>query len=198
MSEDVRRAGRSGRRVARAAAVVVLALGPVALTAGCGFDAQTNQPYTPADGTNLDVGTDGALKVRNLVVVSRAKGEGFISASLIGNAEDQMTGVSVAPTKVDGTQGSAVTASPAQPLQLGGGSLVVLTNLPLLTVQSPDLVAGLSATVTLQFTKAGPVTLNAPVVDGTQGQWATISPSPTPSALAGDSASPTPSASPTG
>lgn len=173
----------------RIAAALLLSIGLTALVAGCGFNAQTNQPYTPADGTNADIGDGGTLKIRNLVVISRTKGEGVISATLIGNADDQLTSVAVAPTKVDGTPAAAVTTTPTAPLQLGGGSLTVLTNVAPLTVQAPDLVAGLSATVTMNFAKAGPVTLNCPVVDGTQAPWSTITP--------GVSASPTPEPTPT-
>ena len=168
--------------MARAAAALLLSFGLVGLLGACGFGAQTLQPYTPADGTNLDIGTDAALKIRNLVIISRAKGEGIVSASLVGNTEDQLTSVTVVPAKPDSSAGTPATATPPAPISLGGGSLVVLTDQqPLLTVRAPDLAPGLSADVTLQFAKAGAVTLRCPVVDGTAGQWQTISPSPSPS-----------------
>jgi hypothetical protein len=181
--EDLRRAGWAGRRWRQAVVSLLLSLGLTALVAGCGFNAQTNMPYTPADGTNADLGAGGAIKIRNLVVISDTKGSGVISATLIGNVQDQLTSVSVTPLKADGSAGTAVTATPATPLQLGGGSLIVLTNVTPLKVTSPDLVAGLSATVTMNFTTAGPATLNCPVVDGTQAPWSAITPgvSPTPS-----------------
>ena len=187
MSQDLRRAGRSGRRAQRTAVALLLSVGLVGL-AGCGFDAQTNKPYTPADGTNADIGTDGALKIRNLVIISKTKGEGVVSASLIGNAEDQLNSVSVTPIKADSSSGAAVMATPPTPLKLGGGSLTVLTNVASLSVQAPDLMAGLTATVTMNFTNAGPVTLRSPVVDGTLPPWSNVTP--------GVSASPSPEPTP--
>lgn len=187
MSQDLRRAGRSGRRAQRAAAALVLSVGLLGLT-GCGFDVQTNQPYTPADGTNADIGDGGTLKIRNLVIISKTKGEGVVSASLVGNAEDQLNSVSVTPIKTDGSSGTAVTATPVTPLKLGGGSYTVLTNVANLSVQAPDLLAGLTATVTMNFTNAGPVTLRSPVVDGTIAPWSTVTP--------GVSASPSPEPTP--
>jgi hypothetical protein len=167
----------------------------VALAAGCGFDAQLLKPYTPSDGTNKDIGEDGTLKVRNLLVVSRAKGEGYLSATVVANTADRLTGATVAPHTLEGTTSPAVPVTLAAPVELGPGALVVLTNQqPLITVSAPDLLPGSAATVVLQFEKAGAVTLDCPVVDGTQPPWATISPSP---AASGTSGSPSPSPSAT-
>jgi hypothetical protein len=182
------RAGRAGRRLRQIAAGLLLSIGLTALVAGCGFNAATNMPYTPSDGTNLDIGEGGALKIRNLVIISRTKGEGIISATLIGNTDDQLTSVSIIPDKTDGAPGAAATTAPTPPLQLGGGNLIVLTNQAPLTVRSPDLTAGLAASVTMTFAKAGPVTLNCPVVDGSIPPWSQITP--------GTSLSPTPQPTP--
>lgn len=198
MSHDRRPAGRASGRAARALAALLLSFGLVGLAAGCGFDAQLLKPYTPADGTNKDIGEDGTLKVRNLVVVSRAKGQGILSATLVSNAAERLTRVTVAPHTLQGTTGPAVPITLAAPTELAAGSLVVLTNQqPLLTVSAPDLEAGSSATVVMTFEKAGEVTLDCPVVDGTQAPWSTISPSPSSSGANGSaspSASPSPSA----
>lgn len=188
MSDDRRPAGRAARRGARALVAWLLSCSLVGLVAACGFNAATNQPYTPSDGTNADIGTDGTLKVRNLVIISRADGQGIVSASVIANAEDQLTGVTVAPFLADGTDGPPAAAGLAAPLQLGGGSLTILTQGPLITVQAPELTAGLDALVIMQFANAGSVPLRAPVVDGTLEPWSTITPVP------GGSASPSPSA----
>jgi len=214
VSQDRRPAGRARGRGARALAAAALSLTLLG-AAGCGFDAQTSQPYTPADGTNLDVGSDNQLKIRNLVVVSRTEGEGIISASLLSGAGDTLTGVAVVPSPLSGSPGPAVTAEITSPIDLPGGRLVVLTNQPLITVSSPQLVAGGAASVTMQFEGAGAVALNCPVVDGNLPEWSSIggsaSPSPStelsitqspepqtpiPSPGASGSASPTPSASP--
>jgi hypothetical protein len=102
---------------------------------------------------------------------------------------DRLTGVTVAPQKLDGTVGQAVPAELAAPVDLAGTLVVLTDKQPLITVSSPDLQAGGSATVVMQFEKSGDVTLNAPVVDGTIEPWSTISPAP---ASASPSASPTP------
>jgi hypothetical protein len=175
----------------------LLSFGLVGLAAGCGFDAQLLKPYTPSDGTNKDIGEDGTLKVRNLLVVSRAKGEGYLSATIVANTAERLTGATVAPHTLEGTTSPAVPVTLATPVELGPGSLVVLTNQqPLITVSAPDLLPGSAATVVLQFEKAGAVTLDCPVVDGTQAPWSTISPSPSPGA-SGASGSPSPSPSAT-
>ena len=193
MSEDWRPAGRVVRRGKRALGALLLSCSLVGLVA-CGFNAQTNQPYTPSDGTNADIGDGGILKVRNLVVISREDGQGIVSASIVANEEDTLDSVTVAPFKADGTDAPAATASLPTPMRLTPGSLTILTNGPLLTVQATDLRAGLDALVTMQFEKAGAVNLRAPVVDGTLAPWSTISPSPGGSASPGESPSPSPSA----
>ena len=56
---------------------------------------------------------------------------------------------------------------------------MVLTDQAPITVQSPDLMAGLVANVTLAFQNAGEVSLRVPVVDGNEPQYATLKPTPT-------------------
>ena len=192
MSQDRLAAGRAGGRAARALAALLLSLGLMGLVAGCGFDAQLLQPYNPADGTNIDVGEDGTLKVRNLLVVSDAKGKGYLSATIVSNAQERLTGVTVAPQSLDGTTGQAVPATLPAPVELTPGALVVLTDNPLIRVSAPGIEAGSSATVTMQFAQAGPVTLICPVVDGTVPPWSEISASQNATASPSPSASPSP------
>jgi hypothetical protein len=175
--------GRARGRGARTLAAAVLSFGLLGSAAGCGFDAQTSQPYTPADGTNLDVGANNELKIRNLVVVSRTEGQGIISASIVSGAGDKLTEVAVTPSPLSGSPAPSVTADVPAPVDLPGGRLIVLTNGPLITVSSPALVAGGAASVTMVFEGAGEVALNCPVVDGTLPEWSSV----------GGSASPTPS-----
>ena len=191
MSQDRRPTGRAGGRAARTAAALLLSLGLAGGAAGCGFDAQLLKAYHPADGPNIDVGEDGSLKVRNLQVVSRTEGEGFISATIVSTATDRLTGLTVAPQTLQGVAGPAVQAELPAPIEIGGPILVLTDKQPLITVSAPELLAGSSASIVMSFEKAGQVSLNAPVVDGTVAPWTTISPSPV------SSASPTPSASPT-
>lgn len=149
----------------------VAACAPLVLAlAGCGMNVQTLQPYTPAQGVNSDV---GQVRVRNLVIVADAAGQGVISASLITYADDTLTAVGGTPHKSDGSAGSPlVVTATGLPLQLSTETLVVLTEAPLkLAVSSPDLKPGLLAEVTMDFTKSGRLTIVAPVVNSAQPEY---------------------------
>lgn len=144
---------------------------PLALAlTGCGMNAQTLQPYTPAEGVNT---TTGPVLVRNLLVVADANGRGVVSASLLTYGDDTLTGVAGTPQKADGTAGSPLVASSSGlPLTLASNRLVVLTDPPQrLAVTSPDLKPGLLAEVTLTFAKAGPVKMMAPVLSVTEPEF---------------------------
>jgi hypothetical protein len=158
----------------------------LAVAAACGMDAQTLRPYTPGEGVNVDVGNPSDAKavvhVRNLLIVSKAAGEGIVSASLVTSGRDQLTGISGVPIKADGTEGAPFTATIPSTVSLANQLLVVLTDGTPITVKSPDIAPGLSATLTLTFQSAGQVTVKVPVADGNEPQYATITPAPTPSA----------------
>jgi hypothetical protein len=167
---------------------VLVALGLLLVTAACGKDAQTLRPYTPAEGINIDVGDPAMVRqvvsVRNLLIISRTEGQGVVSATIVTDDRDELTALTGAPIKADGTEGAPFTATLSQTVSFGNGAQIVLTDRPLITVTSPDLVAGRSASVTMQFKNAGEATVLVPIVDGNEPQYATISPSPaaTPSA----------------
>ena len=169
----------------RSAAALLIALGLLLVTAACGNDAQTLRPYTPAEGINVDVGDPAAFRqvvhVRNLLIISKAPGQGIVSATIVTDDRDELTSLTGVPIKGDGTEGAPFTATLSQTVSFGNGAQIVLTDRPLITVASPDLVAGQAASVTLEFKNAGEVKLLVPIVDGTEPQYATISPS-TPSA----------------
>lgn len=93
-----------------------------------------------------------------------------------------MTAVSGKAIKVDGTEGAPITATIPQQISLGNGLVVVLTSQPLIMLKSPDLKAGLTAQLTLEFSEAGQVTVIVPVVDGRQPPFTSISPEPIPQA----------------
>jgi hypothetical protein len=145
--------------------------------ASCGFDVQTNRPYTPAQGVNVDVGSP-AVQVRNLMVLSREEGDGFLSATLTAAGRDSLTAVSGAPIKPDYTAGKALTVQLPAPVPLANQAVVVLTNRPLVTVQSPDLQIGGEAELKLSFSTAGDVTIRVPVVDADEQPYRSISPTP--------------------
>jgi hypothetical protein len=149
----------------------------VLLISGCGRDAQTLQPYTQAMGVNADVGRDPTVKVRNLLIVSRQDGQGFLSASLISTGPDALVGVAGVAIERDATAGAPLEANLTAPIPLEPGDLVVLTERPVIRVSSPDLRAGAMARVVLQFDKAGELEILVPIYRS-QDELETISPIP--------------------
>lgn len=162
---------------------LLLVIGLLLVSAACGQDVQTNRPYTPAEGPNVDVGDpanpDKVVHVRNLLIISWEAGQGVVSASIVTDDRDALTAVSGTPIKVDGTEGAPFTATIGNTVSIANGAQVVLTDQAPITVQSPDLMAGLEAAVTLAFQNAGEVTVRVPVVDGNEAQYATLRPTPT-------------------
>ncbi|HOQ54031.1 MAG TPA: hypothetical protein PLF56_10505 [Micropruina sp.] len=147
---------------------------PLALAlTGCIAQFQTSQPYTPGEGVNLQV---GQVKVRNLMVIADASGQGVLSASAVSYADDTLTAVSGTPHKADGTPGSAlVVTSTGLPLAMPANTLFILTDSPLrVAVTSPDLKPGLLAEITLTFAKAGDVKALAPVVSSSEPEYSGI------------------------
>jgi hypothetical protein len=192
VSWNPRRASRAGRMRFRTGAGVLalrggtsflLVIGLLLVSAACGQDVQTNRPYTPAEGANVDVGDpanpDKVVHVRNLLIISWEPGQGVVSASIVTDDRDALTAVSGTPIKVDGTEGAPFTATIGNTVSIANGAQVVLTDQAPISVQSPDLMAGLEAAVTLAFQNAGEVTVRVPVVDGNEAQYATLRPTPT-------------------
>jgi hypothetical protein len=181
------RAG-AGVLALRGGASLLLVIGLLLVSGACGQDVQTNRPYTPAEGINIDVGDpanpDKVVHVRNLLIISWAPGEGVVSASIVTDDRDALTAVSGTPIKVDGTEGAPFTGTIPNTVSLANGLQVVLTDQQPITVKSPDLMAGLDAEVTLAFQNAGEVTLRVPVVDGNEPQYAALKPTPTPTSIA--------------
>jgi hypothetical protein len=80
------RAGAGGLAL-RGGASLLLIIGLLLVSGACGQDVQTNRPYTPADGVNIDVGDptvpNKVVHVRNLAIISYAPGEGILSGSIL-------------------------------------------------------------------------------------------------------------------
>lgn len=174
------RSGRTRARSAhpgRALALSVLAcLGFLLGTSGCGFEAQTQMPYTPALGVNADVGPDAAVKVRNLLLATRQPGQAFASATLVSAQADALVTVTGAPIGPDGTEGAQLETTLTRPIQLEPGNLVLLTERPPILMRSPDILPGATARVTLRFRQAGGVTMLTPIYQD-QEELATVTPS---------------------
>lgn len=188
------RANRAGRtapstgvwgRALRGGASLVVAIGLLFFAAACGQNVQTNRPYTPAEGVNIDVGNPATpnkvVHVRNLAIISWGPGEGVLSGSIVTADRDSLSAVSGMPFKVDGSEGAPFTGTIPSTVSVANGLQVVLTDQPPIIVKSPDIKPGLDADVTLQFENAGEVALRVPILDGNEPQYATLKPSATPS-----------------
>jgi hypothetical protein len=166
-----------------ASLLIVIAL--LFLAGACGFNVQTNKPYNPAEGVNVDVGDPAqpnkVVHVRNLMIISWAPGEGVISGSIVTADRDSLTAVTGIPIKADGSEGAPFTGTIPSTVSLANGVLVVLTAQPPIIVKSPDIMAGLDAVLTLQFENAGEVTTRAPIVEGSDAEYVSLKPSATPS-----------------
>jgi copper(I)-binding protein len=149
-----------------------------ALVAGCSanFDAQTNQIYQPAAGSN---NRDGDVYVLDALVVTDGTGLGTISAGLVneGDRADALVGVSPDSPAGNRVRGMILTNGVDLPslklVQLSDAGDVILS------ADKPLNVGG-SIEVTFTFRNAAPVTLDLPIVLNS-GDFARV-PVPTPSA----------------
>lgn len=189
---ELTRSGRAGQKSGSARGVrgrglvaLLAALGLVLVVGACGRDAQTLRPYTPAEGVNVDVGDpadeNSVVSVRNLLIISKTPGSGVLSASMVTDGRDQLTGVTGNAIKADGSQGGPLTVTLTNSVSFANQAQIVLTDQAPIAVTGPDLAPGLTANLTLTFANAGDVTVIAPVADGNEPQYASISPAPTPS-----------------
>lgn len=145
----------------------------------CGFNVQTNLPYTPADGVNLEI---GSVQIRNVMILSRGDGEGFVSATMSSDKTDSLVAVSGTVINSDGSNGPALAATLPAAVPLNDGVPVVLTEQPaFVTVKGEGLTPGLTVDLTMEFRSAGQATLRVPVLDADNPYYATVSPSPSPS-----------------
>jgi hypothetical protein len=188
---EMTRSGQAGQKSGstrgvrgRGLLALLAALSLVLVVGACGTDAQTLRPYTPAEGVNVDVGDPSDPKsvvhVRNLLVISKAPGSGVLSASLVTDGRDQLTGVTGYAIKFDGSEGAPLTVTVSNTVSIANGAQVVLTD-QAIGVRSADLAPGGTANMTLTFANAGAVTVVVPVVDGNEPQYASIGPASTPS-----------------
>lgn len=197
--------GGARRLALRTAAA--LAAGALSLSlASCGFEAQTLQPYTPAEGVNLTVGSEDpegpGVKLRNILIIANpVTGEGILSAAIVAGKGDKLVAVTGQMLDPDGEAAAGtgeLKFDLGDPVELPGRTLVVLTDGRAIAVTGAPLKPGFTAELDLVFDKAGVATVTVPVVNGDKADYVTVSPSPAESAP-GASASPgsSPSASPT-
>jgi hypothetical protein len=157
----------------------------VLVVGACGTDAQTLKPYTPAEGVNFDVGDsydpERVVHVRNLLIISKEPGSGILSASLVTDGRDQLTGITGFAIKSDGSQGAPLRVTLTNTISIANRAQIVLTDQAPISVTSADLAPGLTASMTLTFANVGEHTVIVPVVDGNEPEYASISPAATPS-----------------
>lgn len=161
------------RRVRTLAAVALLVVAP-AITA-CGFDAQTEKVYQPAEGVNV---TGNDIDVLGAVVVSSTPGSGIFVASLNNNTAraDQIVSVEAAGSTVPVTVGQDIPAGSLLNLAMGKPKGVA--------VSEKSIQAGGYVRIQLTFEHSAPVVVNAPVVDNS-APYNDILPSATPDVTAG-------------
>lgn len=155
------------RRVLRACAATALVLASGAC--GSNFDAQTNQVYQQAIGTNSRVGDVYAL---NVFIVAEG-GRGTLVGALLNNAPRPEELVSVEASD----DGSPLRMSFRDSgLRLPQDQLVQLAQeRPIVGIRGDAVTAGGVIEVTLRFRNAAPVRMEAPIVAPT-GPYASIAP----------------------
>ncbi|TDT30038.1 hypothetical protein [Naumannella halotolerans] len=167
----------SPSRIAQATAAAALAIACSVGFAACTQDP-ARLPPTIGGGVNAEVGEQDPVKVLNLMLITRDGTTGFLEGALSTTGEDTL--VSVSGELVDADNNPTGT-----PLVFEGGPTPVVTKqLSKLSVGNPYLVSGeipvgLTVRTTLVFTHAGEVTLDVPIVDGNNVDYATVTPQPT-------------------
>lgn len=170
-----------------------IALAALGLT-GCGMDVQTLQPYTPADGINVDV---AGIKVRGALIVAGASGPGLLSVGIIAQNADALTGVSGAALSPDGKSEYPLAVTVPASIPLPAATLVPITDKGIV-VTSPALKAGLLANIVLSFQSGQKVAMTIPVISRDEAPYRTLPPvGGASSAPASPAASATPGSTPT-
>lgn len=157
---------------------------------GCGFDAATDRPYTPAAGANS---VEGDVDVLGAVVVSSAPGSGTFVASLANNDVAEPASFDT----LDPSGGTELQAAELTPVEIPAGGLVDLAEEGGVNVTG-EFEAGDSVTLALGFGSGEQTVIEVPVVedDGVYSDL-DVTPSPIPTDLATPEApSETPSETP--
>jgi copper(I)-binding protein len=158
---------RGLRRTAAAGVTVTLSFALMAC--GANFNAQTSQPYQPAEGTNAD---SGSIAVRNLLALASEDGKGELHGVIVnkGTADDTLVKIEPAPAApaADGTvpaeEPVTVTFGNVRPMTLAAGGTLTL---PPPTGQPFTVTGGKPGDMiklTITFAKAAPITTSIPVL----------------------------------
>ena len=160
-------------RRALLALTAVAALG----TAGCGagFNAGTMLVQHPADGAYATLGP--ARVINAVIVLPPDGGTGVLSMAVTvgrGAPAEQITGIHLAKGQAQGGQGITVPGDGGV-VQIGTGS-----GTPQVTVTGLQPNVDTVVRVTVQLNPSGPVSLDVPVYTTNQSEYATLTPSATP------------------
>ncbi|MGD7788623.1 hypothetical protein ACQCX2_09895 [Propionibacteriaceae bacterium Y1700] len=161
-------------RLARLAATAVISVGLLLGLGACQF--QTLQNYVPADGVNVDQDT---VKVRNLTVLVSTPGQGVLSGTVVADTSDRLTTVNGVALLPNGTDGSPLQSSMAEPVTIPANSAVVLTQVDPIRLSGADLKAGQLARVELTFSGAGTTVIEVPVLDKNSPEYKDLQVGPT-------------------
>ncbi|MCW2800836.1 MAG: hypothetical protein JWQ70_2308 [Aeromicrobium sp.] len=133
----------------------------LALTA-CGFDDQTNQQYQPAAGANYRSST---INVLNTLLVANDNKSATLSASIVNNTGSDQALTSVTIDSLDGNKSLPVRSTKILlPLPKGSAATLGQASDAGGFVVTQGAKPGYYVKVTLNFTDAAPVTIEAPVV----------------------------------
>lgn len=169
MSRTPHRVRRSAASLAGLACLLGLA------ACGTGVNAQTNQSYQAAEGSNERTEHVDAM---NVIAVENSDGTATVSAALLAKADDGDALTGVTGTDPDGGQ---VDVEFDGPITLPEDDLVSLGEEPELVLSGDAIEAGYYITLTLEFETAAPVEVEVPVVErGEEGTYDSVAEAPAP------------------
>ncbi len=147
------------RRIA-AASIAVLAASTLA-ACGTGGGAATSQQYQPGIGANV---REGDVQLYNALLVAGSDETLALSAGIVNRTEEDQTLESATFGPRGDSDVEEVTVEPSADVTVGPGQLYTIGELGELAGIESELTAGLYSTVTLTFSGAGAVTIEAPIV----------------------------------
>lgn len=160
----------------RRLAFVAVLLAPA--LAACGFGAQTDQIYQAAQGVDA---RSGSIKVLNAAIVASQDGSGTFAGSIVNEAGTAQSLDQVTADGVTATTGADITIAPQTLLNLGTAIEGPKKQAaPLLVLSGSSIKIGRFVRLTFDFSEAGQIVLNVPVVssDSTLGDEFTTVPLP--------------------
>lgn len=150
------------RRLAAAASIVVLGLGLTAC--GTGGNAATSQQYQPGIGANVRVGD---VQLYNALLVRNDDGTLSFSAGIVNTTDTAQTLESATFSPLSGSE--TVRMEPTTDVEVAPGELFTIgTAGELAGIEGEAFEQGRYVVVTLTFSGAGDVAIEAPSVERTE------------------------------